>query len=98
MRKAKPQAEYGAEIVAAWKDATHAYLSLGVPETDIEDGEEVHIRVEYIGCVPLSDLEGLTPAEQQSRLVAAAKETMTEQRKQVTPVTEDLGFSGPVEL
>ncbi len=54
-----------ATIVKAWKDSDRAYLAIRVAETGG--------NVEYIGSIPLVDLDGLTIDEQQTLLVEAAK-------------------------
>jgi predicted transcriptional regulator len=56
-----------ASIVRAWQDALYAYLAVRVA-TDI-DGKDG----EYIGRVPLADLQGLSAAQQKAALVAAVK-------------------------
>jgi len=72
------------EIVAAWQDATHAYIALAVEE---DDG-----RIEYNASVPLADLDGLSEKAKTEKLIDAAKA----RRAQLRPEHTDLGLAGHV--
>ncbi len=71
-------------IVKAWTDATTAYMAVSISEPGVIG------LVEYIGAVPLGQLQGLTPAQQKAALVAACKAKRDAQQA----TTVDLGLSG----
>jgi hypothetical protein len=56
-----------AQIVRAWTENGYANLAIRVPSDDS------NIDTEYIGRVPLADLQGLTAAQQKAALIAAVK-------------------------
>lgn len=74
-----------ATVVRAWKDAKSANLAVRVAEAG-------GANVEYIGTVPVEDLQGLTTAQQKAALVAAAKAVRDAQLN----VAQDLAISGTV--
>jgi hypothetical protein len=76
-----------ATVVRAWQDATTAYLAVRV----VEGGR----NVEYVGAVPLADLEGLSAAEQKAALVVAAKVARDVQQASRADIA---GISGTVTI
>ncbi len=83
-----------ATIVKAWKDATHGQMAVSVAETQVIDGKNQQVNVEYIGSVPISELEGKTATQQKSLLVAAAKA----ERDRAVATATTLAMSGSVTI
>lgn len=80
-------------IKAAWRDATHVRLAVMVPGDSVASNGS-RVAVEYIGSIPLSEIEGLTASEMKSRLVAAASAA----RAASLNVDSKLPITGAVEL
>lgn len=77
-----------AQIVSAFIEEGFACLAVAVNE----NGR----RVEYVGSVPVSELNGLSDAEKRAKLVAAVKAVRdAEVREASTPIS---GMTGTVTL
>lgn len=77
-------------ISKVWKDSLNIYMAAAVTETI--NGKAVN--VEYIGSVPLAELQGLSVAVQRSKLIEAVKKIRDEN---VSPIT-DVAISGSITL
>lgn len=67
-----------AKIIAAWKNSGRAYIAISVEGAATSVGGlgvlASPTQTEYVGSVPISDLEGLSAAETKAALAAAAKD------------------------
>lgn len=91
-----------ATIVTTWQDASYAYMAVRVendttytesdPITGIQTQKSA--AVEYIGKVPLKELEGLTNSGKKTKLAAACKAVRDAQKAGAT----SLSITGTVTL
>ncbi|TAK33755.1 MAG: hypothetical protein EPO21_11785 [Chloroflexota bacterium] len=75
------------KVIRAWQENGWAYLAVRVQE---DSGP-----VEYIGSVPVGDLDGLTAAEQRAALIGAVKGVRA---RSVAPAVELGGFPANVNV